>query len=303
MSENPKLSVIVPVFNAAKYLHRCVDSILIQNFTDFELLLIDDGSQDDSSKICDDYAEKDYRVKVLHKENGGVSSARNIGLELSKGKWISFVDADDYISYDFYDDIMEHSDADVIQKSYAEIISSEQTKTVNVISEELESQRDIELFFVRKRNNALWDKIIKKELIGNSRFDTRISIGEDLIFFLTLIHKIKRYCLSNMGRYYYVKNENSAMSKVQDPIIKLKILFENIDYIKKYASNNLLGTCIVAQSYIPRIILMSSYLSNEQTEILKKLCKNIKWSDLSYVSFKHKIKLFFDLYYLKWKRT
>ena len=86
-------------------------------------------------------------------------------------------------------------------------------------------------------------------------------------------------------------------------ISSLKILFENIDYIKKYASTNLLGTCIVAQSYIPRIILMSSYLSNEQTEILKNLCKNIKWSDLSYVSFKHNIKLFFDLYHLKWKRT
>ena len=85
----PKISVIIPVYNAEKTLHRCIDSILAQTFSDFEVLLIDDGSKDKSGEICDEYARKDSRIKVCHKENGGVSSARNMGLDNAKGEWIS----------------------------------------------------------------------------------------------------------------------------------------------------------------------------------------------------------------------
>lgn len=95
---NPKISVIVPVYNVEKYLRRCIDSILAQTFTDFELLLIDDGSKDSSGEICDEYAGKDERVRVFHKDNGGVSSARNLGLDNAKGEWIWFVDSDDVIN-------------------------------------------------------------------------------------------------------------------------------------------------------------------------------------------------------------
>ena len=97
MNITPKISVIVPVYNAEKYLHRCIDSILSQTFTDFELLLINDGSKDSSGAICDEYAAKDNRVRVFHKENGGASSARNLGLDNAKGEWIAFVDSDDLL--------------------------------------------------------------------------------------------------------------------------------------------------------------------------------------------------------------
>lgn len=95
---SPKVSIIVPVYNVEKYLHRCVDSILLQTFTDFELLLIDDGSTDKSVDICDKYALKDSRIRVFHKKNGGVSSARNLGIKKSSGVYILFVDSDDYLS-------------------------------------------------------------------------------------------------------------------------------------------------------------------------------------------------------------
>ena len=91
----PMISIIIPVYNTQQYLPRCIDSILSQSFTDFELLLIDDGSTDGSGKICDAYAEKDNRIRVFHKENGGVSSARNLGLNEAQGEWICFVDSDD----------------------------------------------------------------------------------------------------------------------------------------------------------------------------------------------------------------
>ena len=95
------ISIIVPIYNAEQYLHRCIDSILHQNYTDFELLLIDDGSKDASGAICDEYAAKDTRVRVFHKENGGVSSARNLGLDNAQGEYITFCDADDYVDQEW----------------------------------------------------------------------------------------------------------------------------------------------------------------------------------------------------------
>ena len=98
---NPKISVIIPVYNAESTLRRCVDSVLAQTFTDFECLLINDGSKDKSGEICDEYARKDSRVRVFHKENGGVSSARNVGLDNARCEWITFVDSDDYFQQGF----------------------------------------------------------------------------------------------------------------------------------------------------------------------------------------------------------
>lgn len=115
---SPKISVIVPVFNTEKYLHRCIDSILSQTFTDFELLLIDDGSMDASGAICDEYAKKDTRVRTFHKENGGVSSARNLGLDEAKGEWITFADSDDWVGADWleiYEPYLEKNDTLIAQ--------------------------------------------------------------------------------------------------------------------------------------------------------------------------------------------
>ena len=97
------ISVIVPVYNTAKYLETCIESILASTFTDFELILVDDGSKDGSGIICDKYSQKDGRIRVVHKNNGGVSSARNAGLEIARGKWITFIDSDDFIKPTFLD--------------------------------------------------------------------------------------------------------------------------------------------------------------------------------------------------------
>ena len=97
LKTSPTISVIIPVYNTEMYLRRCIDSVLAQTYQDFELLLIDDGSKDSSGAICDEYAAKDARVRVFHKENGGVSSARNLGLDNARGEWVTFVDSDDYI--------------------------------------------------------------------------------------------------------------------------------------------------------------------------------------------------------------
>ncbi len=98
-----EISIIVPVYKVEPYLRKCVDSILAQTFTDFEVILVDDGSPDNSGKICDEYASKDSRVRVIHKENGGLSSARNAGIDVARGKYLGFVDSDDYIEKDMYE--------------------------------------------------------------------------------------------------------------------------------------------------------------------------------------------------------
>ena len=100
---SPKISIIVPVYKVEPYIHKCIDSILNQTFKEFELILVDDGSPDNCGNICDEYAKKDNRVRVIHKENGGISSARNIGLDVSNGEYIGFVDSDDYIKLDMYE--------------------------------------------------------------------------------------------------------------------------------------------------------------------------------------------------------
>ena len=102
----PLISVIVPIYNVEKYLDRCVDSIINQTYKNLEIILVDDGSPDNCPQMCDDYAKKDSRIKVVHKENGGLSDARNVGMEVATGEYVSFIDSDDYISLDCYETVL-----------------------------------------------------------------------------------------------------------------------------------------------------------------------------------------------------
>ena len=112
----PEISVIVPVYNCEKYIGKCIESILNQTFKDLELILIDDGSADESGKICDEYKIQDKRVKVIHEKNSGVSIARNVGINVAKGKYIGFVDSDDYLAPDMYESLYEN-----LMKSHADV--------------------------------------------------------------------------------------------------------------------------------------------------------------------------------------
>lgn len=126
----PKISVIVPVYKVEQYIHRCVDSILAQSFTDFEIILVDDGSPDNCGKICDEYAQKDSCVKVFHKPNGGVSSARNLGLNNAKGEWVTFIDSDDYIEQGFFS-IPKDTSEDLLIQNY-KVLKNEECKILNL---------------------------------------------------------------------------------------------------------------------------------------------------------------------------
>ncbi len=185
-----KISVIIPVYNAEEWLDRCIQSVLHQSFSEFELILVDDGSTDKSLIICDGYASSDSRIKVIHKANGGVSSARNKALEVARGEFVTFVDSDDYLADDYLANLY-HPDYDVIISGYiVDDVSYEppfaklegNTDMANLI-EEL-----YDWFYFR----TPWAKLFKRELIEklSIRFDERLKYGEDTVFVLTVLKEV-----------------------------------------------------------------------------------------------------------------
>lgn len=229
MNQAPKVSVIVPVYKAENYLHKCVDSILAQTFTDFELLLIDDGSPDLSGEICDQYAAADSRVRVFHKPNGGVSSARNCGLDNACGEWVMFVDADDWIDEDSINKVLHittNNNADIcffefmivsksIEKSPFSFCSICGNKYFKIFAGKNEcaiaiAQIEKSLAFGYTCNKLFKNSIIKQ---NNIRFDNRFSIQEDHLFTFSYIKNVSKIVVTTYALYYYVMNENSLIRK------------------------------------------------------------------------------------------
>ena len=220
----PMISVIVPVYNTEKYLDRCVQSILAQTYSNFELLLINDGSTDSSGVICDRYAEQDSRVRVFHKENGGVSSARNLGLDNAKGEWITFVDSDDWIEYCSFDTFIKSADSDLIIAS----MCFEQSGNIGNFPT-LGKLEYKELDYILAENIDHYSvcspcsKIFKNSIIRDSRirFNEKICFGEDSLFvkaYLLNAHSIR--CVSDLCYHYQDIGDNiyKKYSKSFEPV-------------------------------------------------------------------------------------
>lgn len=213
---NPLISVIVPVYKVEKYLHRCIDSILAQTYENIEVLLIDDGSPDQSGAICDDYQAKDSRVRVFHKENGGVSSARNLGLRESKGDYIVFVDADDYIDEKMYATLLTNM---LNENADTSICSYYQEADDGVFHKHW--QNDEYLVFDKGEQIAnlvsnqyytcsCWDRLFKKKLLDSISFNTEYSFYEDYFFLYEVMQKSEKAVFTSVPLYYYCNNQNSA---------------------------------------------------------------------------------------------
>ena len=220
-----KVSFIVPVYNAAPFLRNCVDSILRQSFDGFELLLVDDGSTDGSNGICDQMAEKDPRIRVFHKENGGVSSSRNLGIKHSRGEWICFADADDIVLENGLQSLVDgiSDEVDMVWGGY-EVFDEDGEITYAVserISEFITNKDGIEMLFLPKYYRYLgyvWGRLFRREVLLSSGigFDEDIIYNEDRLF-------CTRYlCASSAGIrfftapvYGYFERANSAMGKLE----------------------------------------------------------------------------------------
>lgn len=214
----PLVSIIVPVYNAEEYLNRCVDSILSQTMTDFELLLIDDGSKDNSGHMCDEYSEKDTRVRVFHKTNGGVSSARNLGLDNAKGEWITFVDADDRCSCNYLEHLLSKVDDDTdLIISYAVICDSTGEKA-EVYPEYRVNATNFERLFVDSDmhwHTSPWAKLYRASIIyeNSLRFNEMMHIGEDADFLFSFMLITDKIYVSSDTDYYYTCDVSGSLTK------------------------------------------------------------------------------------------
>ena len=198
----PLISVIVPVYNAEKTIRQCVGSILGQKYKDFELILVDDGSKDSSPQICDEYAHDKGQVIVFHKPNGGVSSARNHGLDHARGKWIAFVDSDDYVTDGYFDGVVEQKE-DVLIKGYHKFDHS--GIVAGKEAEDLLGIPAFSDFLSQYVTDSLLRgpvfKFYKRSLIGDLRFLTDMKIGEDAWFVFNYLARCKSFVVLSKGKY------------------------------------------------------------------------------------------------------
>ena len=209
------ISVIIPVYNVEKYLERCLNSALNQTYKNLEIILIDDGSTDASGKLCDEYAKKDKRVKVIHKENGGQSSARNVGLDIAKGKYIGFLDSDDWITSDMYEylyQLMKKEDVDISMCSFTRNPKKLQLKN----DEEFicrYSGNKIADFFYRLNGEpsfySVWNRLYKREILRKTYF-LENKITEDVYFTYQVYERSESIAISNLKKYLYFKNQEGT---------------------------------------------------------------------------------------------
>ena len=272
MKNKEKVSIIVPVYQAENYLEKCVKLILEQTYKYFELILVDDGSKDNSGSICDEYAEKDKRIKVIHKENGGASSARNKALDVCQGKYVTFVDSDDYIEKDYLEKMvkkLEEKGVDVIGCASNKIYYNSTEKVSQKEDYEINSQTFTKWLFLQKGIGICRCKLYKKEAIGDIRFNEKLQVGEDTYFNLLVAKNINKFYMLNQPLYNYVVNDESLVRKLDD------------NYINKYLEASIITNDYVKENYKNNneiIKLVNNYIAFTLTLIIVNYCCNSKRS-------------------------
>lgn len=234
-----KLSIIVPVYNVERYLCKCIDSILNQSFKDLELILVDDGSIDNSGEICDKYSCKDKRVKVIHKKNGGVSSARNTGLKIANGEYIGFVDPDDWIETNMYERMYNEiikTNSDIIICNFKKIFENREEKYIyENKSLELNNIEALnELYNIKYIYNFAWNKIYKKSLFDNLKYKEGF-IYEDEFIIHQLLYKSNKVSYIPEHFYNYYQRKGSIINSGFNikKFDKIRALSERIEFFEK----------------------------------------------------------------------
>lgn len=233
MIDGPLITVIIPIYNGEKYIEQCVTSVLEQDYKNIELILIDDGSTDNSYYILEKWKEKDKRIIVIHQENAGVSAARNMGIENAKGEYVTFIDVDDYIAKDFisyYYQLIKRYKVDIALTPMPRKFSRQSEVTDEVIEDKIEIWNGEKTACAMLYYNIAigpWNKLISKQLIDkyHIRFHPNLSFGEGFNFSVDCFQRAEKVAVGKRKVYYYrVDNPNSAMTK-----FKLKLVTGSIE--------------------------------------------------------------------------
>lgn len=256
----PLISVIVPIYKVEDYLCRCVESIINQTYRNLEIILVDDGSPDNCPKMCDDYALKDNRIKVVHKENGGLSDARNAGMEVATGEYISFVDSDDYISLDFFESLyntMCREKSDIVECSVVKFYEdnhfdkySDDNKIISYSNQDALSGLISENPF----KQHVWNKLYKADLV----LDIPYAVGklnEDEFWTYQIFGRAEKITRVNKTMYYYFQREGSIMGEtynlrrldaLEGKYNRQKYIEENYPELEKISKIDFYASCIFA---------------------------------------------------------
>ena len=237
------ISVIVPIYKVEPYLRRCVDSILAQTYHDIEVILVDDGSPDNCPEMCDEYAAQDERIKVIHKANGGLSSARNVGLDAASGDWVSFIDSDDWIEPDMYEILLQNAENANAEISVGgvndELVDHDRvivTKTTYhgaLKQETLSPTEAMARYFTTSW--AAWDKIYRKELFQTIRFPVG-EINEDEAIVLKLLDTCTAVSYTNQVFYHYIHRAQSITTSAfsEKKLAWYRHCQDNLRWIQQY---------------------------------------------------------------------
>jgi len=240
------ISVIVPVYNMEKYLPKCIDSLVNQTYPNLEIILIDDGSTDNSGRICDDYAEKHKNIVVVHTNNQGQWHARNVGLDICEGDYIGFVDSDDYVDYDMFEVLYVNAiefDAE-ISGCYAHHITERKEEILESCTNRKKifiniSDFIFDVFTNREINISIWNKLYKRQVVENVRF-SKLFTAEDVSVVIPICKNAKKIIVQESRKYYYnIRSENTTnkitnstsiinLNKTYDQIEAYRINLENI---------------------------------------------------------------------------
>ena len=267
-----KISIIIPVYNVEKYLKRCIESVLNQTYHDFELILINDGSKDNSGYICDEYARCDERIKVVHQENKGVSVARNKGIELATGEYIMFIDSDDFIELNTLQilvQILDKEKYDLVVYGYIMEFIYNNYKKIN-ISPNNKVYDDVKLYlkeFSYYRSNGIFgyvfNKLYNTKIIKENKilFSENISFAEDVYFNFDILPFCNNIKVINNNLYHYMHQSYNTLSKIQhnEPYTSNEIYYKTVKFLKKMNSYDV-NANFVNSTYIEALI---NYISLE----------------------------------------
>ena len=307
----PLISVIVPIYRVEKYLNQCVKSIVDQSYTKLEIILIDDGSNDNSSGICDNWAMKDDRIKVIHKKNGGLSDARNAGLGIATGEYISFIDSDDWVDTNFISSLyaaIKKYDAQIAECSVAFV--DEKGLFLHDRNAEAESEiidkRTALKHLIEERGicQTVWNKLYKRTVIGKLLFE-KGKYHEDEFWTYKVFDKIEHLAIVSESLYYYRQRNSSIMGSGYSlkRLDGLQAKYERAEYLKKYPElsdlcrTKLINDCMWHFQAAIRV-LQGDELENAMEYILK-IVKSISKEGINYQFVPIKNRIWLELFLKK----
>lgn len=301
------ISVIVPVYNASIHIKKCIDSLIEQTYRNIEIILIDDGSNDNSYEICKEYEKKDKRIRAIQKENGGVSSARNFGLKIAKGDYIGFVDSDDFVEKDMYNLLINSINKNLSQIAicnlYYENQNKEQIYSYSYIDEGVFTRYKFpsNMYNILSINGYVCNKLYDRNLIYKNnkfiKFAENIEVSEDSLFNYEIFDKNEKFVCSYIDKklYHYIQEKNStcnqkfSLKKLQHFIVR-KSEIEILD--KNNLDSNFLKVdyviCFVKTKILMRLLNIKKTVEYEKVEKLEK--KYLKLISLKSISNRLKIK-------------